>query len=377
MSAISSRRSRGEGSIYRVANGTWRGAILVAGRRRYVSGRTRSEVSRRVAQVRDEAARGLTGAGKRTTVGEQLDVWLGAVRTRVRPSTFRGYEQHVRTNIRPLVGAITLAQLTPTEVEAMQAQIMRTGRSARTARMARIVLASALGDAVRDGLVARNAAKLARPPRVERPELRVLTADEVREFLRFTEDHPDGPLYALAVASGLRQGELLGLSWPDVDLGVGQLTVRRSLARNADGHFALSPPKTQRSRRTIALPAVGVQALQRQRHRRDEMVGAAGSAWQDRDDLVFTDAVGRPLMGYNVTRDFSKVLRRAALPHIRFHDLRHTMATLAIGSGASLRTVSDALGHSSITVTADVYAHVTPEMKREVATALDGALSHE
>jgi integrase len=259
----------------------------------------------------------------------------------------------------------------------MQAHVMKGGRSARTARMARIVLASALGDAVRDGLVARNAAKLARPPRVERPELRVLGAEQVRRFLTFTADHPDGPLYALAVSSGLRQGELLGLSWTDVDLEAGQLTVRRSLARNADGNFSLSAPKTQRSRRTIALPAVGVDALRRQRQRLEEMRGVAGSAWQDRDDLVFTDVVGRPLMGYNVTRDFSKSLEEAGLPHVRFHDLRHTMATLAIGSGASLRTVSDALGHSSITVTADVYAHVTPEMKREVAVAIGRALGVE
>ncbi len=374
MPGSTSRRTRGEGSLYRVADGAWRGAVLVNGKRRYVSGRTKTETAARVAKLRSEADRGIA-AGPRLTVNDQLTAWMGAVRQRVRPSTLRGYEQHVRTNIRPALGKVSLARLTPTDVERMQELMMISGRAPRTAKAARTVLALALGDAVRDGLIPRNVAKLARPPRIERSELAVLTAPQARTLIGATQEDPNGPLYTLALTSGLRQGELLGLAWGDVDLDAGQLTVRRSLARNALGGFSLRPPKTDRSRRTISLPAPGVDALRRQWRRQAELRIASGAAWQDRDDLVFTDDIGRPLMGYNVTRDFSIALREAGLPHVRFHDLRHTMATLAISSGVPLRTVADALGHSTITITADVYAHVTPEMKREVATALDRALS--
>jgi integrase len=300
---------------------------------------------------------------------------LRAVKARVRPSTYRGYEQQVRTNIRPLVGPVPLARLTPSDVEAMQASLVEAGRAARTARTARIILSAALADAVRDGAIPRNVARLARPPRVERPDLAVLTASDVQALLAATTDDNDGPLYAVAVASGLRQGELLGLTWDDVDTDAGQLTVRRALALDEHGTYSLRPPKTARSRRTISLPEFGLQALRRQQRRVKELQLAAGSAWQDREGLVFPDPIGRPLSGTAVTKDFAAALRRAKLPHIRFHDLRHTFATLAISRGASLRAVADALGHSSITVTADTYAHVTPELRREVASALDGVLA--
>jgi integrase len=292
----------------------------------------------------------------------------------VRPSTYRGYEQQVRTNLRPLLGPVPLARLTPTDVEGMQAQLLATNRAPRTAKVARLVLSAALADAVRDGLVGRNVARLARPPRVERQEMKVLSAADARQLVARTSDEPNGPLYAVALASGLRQGELLGLVWRDIDLDAGIVTVRRSLARNDTGGFSLQPPKTARSRRTISIPELGIAALRRQRRQIAAMRLAAGAAWRDQHDLVFADPIGRPLSGSLVTKQFSDALRKAGLPHVRFHDLRHTYATLAIAAGVSLRTVADALGHSSITVTADTYAHVTPEMKREVATALDRVL---
>ena len=193
------------------------------------------------------------------------------MKLRVRPSTYRGYEQQVRTNLRPHLGSVPLARLTPTDVEHMQARLMAAGRAPRTAKIARLVLSSAIGDAVRDGLVPRNVAKLARPPRVERPEQRVLTAPQARALMANTMDDPNGPLYALALASGLRQGELLGLTWADLDIDAGQLTVRRSLARDAHGGFSLRPPKTARSRRTISLPRLGIDAVRRQKRRQAEL----------------------------------------------------------------------------------------------------------
>ena len=146
MPGSTSRRTRGEGSLYRVADGAWRGAVLVNGKRRYVSGRTKTETAARVAKLRSEADRGIA-AGPRLTVNDQLTAWMGAVRQRVRPSTLRGYEQHVRTNIRPALGKVSLARLTPTDVERIPESMMISGRAPRTANATRTVLALALGDA--------------------------------------------------------------------------------------------------------------------------------------------------------------------------------------------------------------------------------------
>jgi integrase len=176
------------------------------------------------------------------------------------------------------------------------------------------------------------------------------------------------------VSTGLRLGELLGLGWSDVDLTAGTLSVRRSMARTADGGAALAETKTATSRRTIPLPGLAVDALRSQQDRQDAAREAAGSAWQDRDGLVFTDAVGRPLRGTHVAYTFRKARSAAGLPAVRFHDLRHSAATLLLAEGVPLAVVSDLLGHSTITVTAAHYAAVVPELRREAADAMDRAI---
>jgi integrase len=235
----------------------------------------------------------------------------------------------------------------------------------------RATLRRALHDAERDGLVSRNVAGLARPPRITRREMHPLSAAEVRELVEATRDDAMGPLWALAVGSGLRLGELLGQTWADVEAG--QLVVRRAMARDAGDGWSLAEPKTARSRRTVMLPTIAREALAARRTRQDADKAAAGSAWQDRDGLVFTDTVGRPLRPPDVSDEWRRTRRRLGL-RVRLHDLRHTAATLMLGAGVPLKVVSDTLGHSTIAITADIYAHVTPELRREAADAMDRAL---
>lgn len=370
------RRSKGEGAVYRTTDGRFRGSVVIPhpdgirSIRRYVSGRSRADVVRRLDELKREGAGGFaTGE----TVGQFLERWVAAVKPRLRAATWREYDRH-RRDYWSLIAKVPLTRLTPAQVESAMAKLLERGLSAQTVRHARSTLRRALHDAMRDGLVTRNVAALARPPRLQRREMRALTPAEVDRLLRGTADTTHGPLFAVAVGSGLRLGELLGLRWSDVDLEARQLTVRRALTRADGGGWTFDEPKTARSRRTVMLPAVAVDGLRRQRARQAEERLAAGAAWQDQDGLVFTDALGRPLQPSAVSHAFRDAAERLGLP-VRLHDLRHTAASLLLAAGVPLKVVSETLGHSSIAITADVYSHVTPDLKREAADAMDRALS--
>jgi integrase len=370
------RRSKGEGAITELRDGRFRGAIWLpdpAGnmRRKFVRGRSRAEVSRKFVELREQAKAGFPDG---TTTGAYLAKWtLGDGRVGIRAATHREYVRHVERYWTPLIGSVELTRLTPQHVSRAMADLEGRGLSKTTVRSARVTLRRALRDAQTAGLVNRNVAALARPPAVERPEMRALTKDEVARLVTATTDDPFGPLFALAVGSGLRLGEIVALSWDDVDMEDRKLTVRRTLARAYGGGYDFAEPKTKRSRRTVMLPALAVDALRRQKARQAGMRLAAGSAWQDRRNLVFTDAVGRPVVPDHVSKAFRSAADRLGLP-VRFHDLRHTSATLMLAAGVPLKVVSETLGHASIVVTADVYAHVTPDLKREAADAMDRAL---
>jgi integrase len=379
------RRSRGDGALFQDASGRWRGAVVVtdsdtgARIRRAVSGGTQAAVRDRLRDLQRDLERGIgVKPGQPKTLTAYVAAWLPALRPRVRPSTWRSHEQYLRLYILPALGTVPLARLVPTSVEHMTAGMIGRGLSPTTARGARTTLRMILRDAERDGIVARNVAALARPPRLVRHELRVLTAAETRRLLEGTVDDDLGPLFAVAAVTGLRQGEVLGLRWQDVEL-VGPsptLTVSRSLARTADG-YELAEPKTARSRRTLDLAPVAVAALRRQRVRQKEARLAAGDLWQDTRGLVFTDELGRALRGANVTHTFSDSLARLGLPHVRFHDLRHGAASMLLAQGVSLKVVSETLGHSGIAVTADTYAHLTSEQRRGAADAIERAIGGE
>jgi integrase len=379
------RRSRGEGAITELHGDPtrpdrvtgYRGAIWLTRLdgtriRRFVRGRTRSEVSRKFDALRKEAADGLPDG---TTTARYLASWVTALGGRnLRPTTRAQYARHVSQYWTPTIGRVELAKLTPLHVEQAMAALTARGLSATTVRAARTTLRAALADAMRDGKARRNVAALVKPPQADRPEMRALTADEVGRLMEATRDDAYGPLFALAVASGLRLGELVGLRWTDVDMDGRKLTVNRAAYRRDDGSYDFAEPKTKRSRRTVMLPALAVEALRRQKARQAAARLAVGSAWQDTRELVFTDAVGRPVDPGHVSKAFRAAADNIGLTDVRFHDLRHTAATLMLTAGVPLKVVSEALGHVSIVITADTYAHVTPDLRREAADAMDRAL---
>jgi len=305
-------------------------------------------------------------------VAAYLAEWLqGSVQPRCRPRTYESYRQTVERYIVPAIGSIPLAKLEPADVARMLARLSGRGTlSPTTVRYVYSVLRIALGRALKAGRVVRNVCTLVDPPAKASPEIRPLTRDQVRAFLAATADDRLGPLYGLAVATGLRQGELLGLRWSDLDLDSGALVVRHTLGQR---DHALAEPKTERAHRTLRLGAAAVAILREQRRRQNGERLAAGRGWHHLD-FVFTTRTGTPLGASNVIRAFHAALGRAGLPHQRFHDLRHAYATLMLADGEELVAVSRAMGHATLSVTADVYGHVSEAMQERAAARMDRIL---
>jgi integrase len=309
------------------------------------------------------------------TVEEFLSRWLADVRPSLRPRTWERYEQYARLHAVPSIGRIRLSALGPDDVQHLYAERLAAGCSPTTVLHLHRFLHRALDRAVRRGLVARNVTDLVDPPRMARAEFDTLSVEEVRRLLAAAAGDRLEALYVLAVTTGLREGELLALRWSDVDLESGSLRVRGSLQPVRGRGLVTLEPKTPRSRRQVVLPRVAVEALVRHRRAQDGERRAAGARWRDLG-LAFPNTVGRPMSAQNLLqRSFHPLLERAGLARIRFHDLRHTTATLLLGRNVHPRIVQDRLGHSSVGVTLDTYSHVTPTMQRIAADAFDELLS--
>ncbi len=250
-----------------------------------------------------------------------------------------------------------------------------SGLSSATIRYVHAVLRRALKQAVVRGLVPRNVAEGASLPRRGQKEVQAFTPEEVKGFLEACKGERLEALFVLAVTCGCRQAELVGLRWADVDLVAGRLTVRRQVQRSRDGSGMITGPTKNKKSRTIRLGMVAVEALVAHRERQAKEVASAKGLWGD-PDLVFASTIGTSLDSSNiVSRSFKPLLKSAGLPDIRFHDLRHACATLLLSEGVPVKVVQEVLGHSSVSVTMDVYSHVLPDMQEKAAAAMDGLLS--
>ncbi len=324
-------------------------------------------MAERLTKLLREQHTGTLAKDGQLTVGAFLTDWLA--HKRVRPSTRRGYETWVHQHLVPALGRIRLEKLQPQDIDAMVHAKLAAGLAPRTVHHMRAVLRAALAQAVRYELVPRNVATHSNAVSVPDNEMCVFSPDEARAFLEAVSGDRLEALYGVVLALGLRQGEALGLRWEDVDLEARRLVVVNALQR-VDGKLVLVSPKTRRSRRTIELPDSAVSALRAHKVRQVEERLLAGGRWRDTGH-VLTTTVGTPLDGTSVTKAFQRLLVRAGLPRLRFHDLRHSCATLLLVQGVPARVVMEILGHSSIALTMNTYSHVMPSLKREAADAMD------
>jgi integrase len=377
---LSRKRGNGEGTIHRRKDGGWCAQYTVytaeGRKRKTIYGKTRAEVGGELAKALSDREGGLAFDAKNLTLGEYLDLWLeDSVRETVRATTFERYEQIARLHIRPELGPLKLKAVTPAHIRGLYRNRLSSGLSPRTVQYIHVTLHKALKQAVLDGLIPQNAAEAVKPPQVRREEMRPLTPEQVKALLEAARGDRLEALYILAVTTGLRQGELLGLKWEDVDLEEGKLQVRRTLATAKGGPPALTAPKTIKSRRSVSLTRSSVDALRSHLKRQLEEINREGSLWQE-NGLIFASEEGQPLKRRNVTNSkFRSLRKRAGLSAIRFHDLRHTCATLLLGRNINPKIVSEMLGHASIAITLDTYSHVLPNMQNEAAKAMEDALS--
>ena len=398
------KRGQNEGSIYQRKDGRWcatvnRGWLNGKRLRKSYYGETRKEVQDELTAALSDIQKGLPVASAKQTLSEHLAWWLAeVVKRKNRPSTYRSYEQLVRLHIEPSLGNSALSKLTTQHVRTFLNERQDSGLSTRTVQYLHAVLRKSLNVALKDQAVIRNVAALVDPPRVMAKEVQPLIPDEARRFLKAVEGDRLEALFTVAVSLGLRQGEALALRWQDVNLETGKLRIRYALQRytprKADtpegeprkpAEIHLVEPKTKKGRRTIDLPQVTRSALAAHQMRSAEERRLAGTRWtvpmvhcegrlEPADDFVFATTIGTPLEGRNVTKRFQKLLKDSKIARHRFHDLRHTAATLLAVQGVHSKAIQAVLGWDQVAMV-DRYAHFVDEMRKEAATKMDAILN--
>lgn len=340
---------------------------------------TKREAEQILARMLNEVNSGVYVPEATLTVGAYLDEWLEIhARHNVAAKTFERYQELVTLHIKPAVGRVRLSQLRPPHIARMYSDLAApsdTGkRPLAPATIVQIhrILRKALQQALQNQILVRNVADAVRPPRVTRQEMKVLAPAQVRQLI----DTARGTYFwipiVLAVTTGMRRGEIVALRWDDVDLAKGALQCQRSLQVTREG-IAFKEPKSGRSR-AIPLPRQAVEALQVHYAEQAEQRKLLGESFNE-VGLVCTDIDGSPLHPDRISDNFRYLLQKAGLPAIRFHDLRHTHATLLLQQGVHAKIVSERLGHSTIGITLDTYSHVLPSMQEEAARQIDRILS--
>jgi integrase len=370
------------GSI--IKRGTTYSVVLDLGRgpdgrrvRRWHSGyRTKRDAERARTELLARVDQGSYVEPSRLTVAVFLrQQWLPGLAGQVRPTTLHSYRTNLERYVLPRVGHVTLQRLTPAHLNGLYAALLAAGGkdgrplSARTVQAVHMTVRKALGDAARWDLLARNVAALASPPKPRRADMRTWTAAELRAFLEHVAGERLAALWMLAASTGMRRGELLGLRWTDVDLDLARVAVRQTLVQ-AGREVVVSEPKTSRGRRSIALDPRTIAALRAWRAAQAAERLAWGAAWTD-SGLVFTREDGTPIHPEWLSDAFAWRVGRAGLPLIRLHDLRHTHASLGLAvAGGRVKVMSERLGHTSSSFTADAYQHLTPALEEQAAATV-------
>lgn len=378
------KNAKGGGTIRQRPDGRWEARFTV-GRdpgtgkqiQRSVYGSTQKEVRQKLAQITAAIDNGTYIAPSKMTVGQWLDIWTAEYLNHVRPRTVEAYQCQIKNHIRPALGAIRLEELNAHTVQGFynglgKPQGDKPGLSAKSIKNIHGILHKAIQQAVTVGYLKFNPADACTLPRVERKELKPLDEDATARFIEAVKGHRYETVFLVTLFTGMREGEVLGLTWDCVDFDRGTVTINKQLQKTTGGGsvYILSPTKNGRGR--VIAPAPFVMGLLREQQRRQaEWKLKAGPAWED-SGLVFTNEAGGHLSHHTVYHNFKMVVASIGMPEVRFHDLRHSFAVASIRSGDDIKTVQGNLGHATAAFTLDVYGHVTEQMKQASAQRMEG-----
>ncbi len=369
------RRGRGEGSIYERPDRTWVAALSLGKggngkrKRRVIYAATKKEVQERLRRLQFDADRGRLVDPCRQPLSEFMDLWLADVKATVQASTHAYYQKHVEHHLKPTLGNTRLDKISPLIVRGLYTQLAAKGVSATNANKIGITLGVALGHAVQLGLIAHNPARDVKKPRAPRYEATIWTAQQLRQFLASVRGGRNYALFLLAAETGMRQGELFGLLWRDLDWDGRAVNVCRSLAQ-VGREFTIKEPKTAAGRRRIPLSAAALAALNE--HRKAMLAGGFYAA----DRVVFCSPMGGYIDKANFYHQvYAPAVARAGVPDARFHDIRHAAATLLLQAGVDLATVSSRLGHGSKATTVGFYAHATETGQTKATATMESLLT--
>ncbi|WOX23856.1 site-specific integrase [Streptomyces solicathayae] len=376
MAAQRKRNPNGAGTITQRKDGRFQAAVYVlqpdgTRARKFAYGKTWAECDAKRRALLDKVDQGVPVPTRSAKLSEWLPYWLdNVIKPRRKLSTYDKYEAHVRLYLVPLIGTKRLESLGVADVRRFLVQLEKT-TTAATAKESHRVLRTALSAACREELITRNVVTLVEPPRPKARELKPWSLDETLDFLAAARRDPLYAAFVLAIAMGLRRGELIGLRWVDLDLDNRVLYVRQQTQRRR-GVLYDDDPKGRR-RRAVPLPAMCIAPLRWHRMRQNDQRTKAGEKWEE-GGYVFTTRTGRPVEPRNVYRSFTRVADSAGLRVIRLHDARHGCATLLTAAGVAPRVVMEILGHSQISITMDVYTHVVQDTQREAISHMDRLL---
>ena len=375
--------AQGAGTIRQRKDGRWEARYTV-GRdpgtgkqvQRSVYGDTQQEVRKKLAQITAALDAGTYKDPCKMTVGQWLDIWAAEYLGGVKPATALLYEQQARLYLKPALGAVKLEALAAPTIQRLYNTLSKERDGKRTLSPKSVknihgILHKALQQAVAVGYLRFNPADNCTLPRIERKEIQPLDDQQISAFLKVTEGHRHEILYKVALFTGMREGELLGLTWDAVDFSNGTLLINKQLQKipGARAAFRLVDTKNSKGRTTTAAPSILV-ALKRHRARQAEWRLKAGELWGD-SNFVFTDELGHHLSPHTVYHNYKRIVASIGLPDAHFHDLRHSYAVAALKEGDDVKTVQQNLGHHSAAFTLDTYAHATAEMRRESAARME------
>lgn len=366
-----SRNPQGSGTIRQRKDGTWE-ARYTLGRdpgtgkqiQKSVYGKTQKEVRKKLTEITHSLDMGIYTEPDKITLSKWLEIWLSEyVSNNVKPFTYKSYETQCRVHIIPNLGRIKLQSLNVPSVQAFYNSLLKQGLSPKTIKNVHGVLHKALDKALKIGYINFNPANLCELPRVEKKEIKPLSNENIKVFLRALEAEEFKNLYLVALFTGMRQGEILGLTWDCVDFKNGTITINKQLQREKKpkGKYILSPTKSSNTR--IITPAAFVMDILKELHSKEIQYNEM--------NLVFVNERGEHLAIHTVYKHFKKIMAEIGTPETRFHDLRHTYAVTALQEGDNIKTVQQTLGHATASFTLDVYGHVSDKMKKESAQRMD------